>query len=90
MIPHISDRVVGELAEEPLVVICYNPSPLYRGLVSCVGSDYCNMAVIETKKPGRRPGAGALGEGLKPITLHWSGCPAGVRQSPGGRYRASG
>ncbi len=80
VIPHISDRVVGELAEEPLVKqFAYNPSPLYKGLVSCVGSDYCNMAVIETKRRATET-AQILErklEGLKPITLHWSGCPAG-------------
>jgi len=80
VIPHISDRVVGELAEEPLVKqFAYNPSPLYKGLVSCVGSDYCNMAVIETKRRAVET-AHILErklEGLKPITLHWSGCPAG-------------
>jgi len=41
---------VGQLAEESLVKqFAYNPSALYKGLVSCVGSDYCNLAVIETK-----------------------------------------
>lgn len=81
VIPHINDRVVGELAEEPLVKqFAYNPSPLYKGLVSCVGSDYCNLAVIETKSRAvetARALEGKLGDHLKPITLHWSGCPAG-------------
>ena len=81
VIPHISDRVVGELAEEPLVKqFAYNPSPLYKGLVSCVGSDYCNLAVIETKSRAvdtARVLERKLGDTLKPITLHWSGCPAG-------------
>jgi ferredoxin-nitrite reductase len=80
-IPHVSDRKVGELAEEPLLKrLTYNPSPLYKGLVSCVGSDYCNLAVIETK--GRavetaKALEARLGSTLKPITMHWSGCPAG-------------
>lgn len=81
VIPHVSDRQVGALAEEPLVKqFAYNPSPLYKGLVSCVGSDYCNLAVIETK--GRAVETAhalerKLGDELKPITVHWSGCPAG-------------
>jgi ferredoxin-nitrite reductase len=81
VIPNVSDREVGGLAEEPLVKeFAYNPSPLYRGLVSCVGSDYCNLAVIETK--GRAVETAKilearLGGSLKPITMHWSGCPAG-------------
>jgi len=81
VIPHVTDRLVGELAEEPLVKqFAYNPSALYRGLVSCVGSDYCNLAVIETKSRAVETAKALerkLGEGLKPITLHWSGCPAG-------------
>ena len=47
----VGDRKIGELAEEPLLKqFAYNPSALYKGLVSCVGSDYCNLAVIETKR----------------------------------------
>jgi ferredoxin-nitrite reductase len=81
IIPNVSDRKIGDLDQEPLVKqFAYNPSPLYKGLVSCVGNDYCNLAVIETK--GRAvETANALeatvGSGLKPITMHWSGCPAG-------------
>ena len=49
-------------------------------MVSCVGIDYCNLAVIETK--GRaletaRALEAKLGPGVEPITMHWSGCPAG-------------
>lgn len=80
IIPNISDRTVGDLADEPLLKqFAYNPSALYKGLVSCVGSDYCNLAVIESK--GRAVAVakaleGRLGSSLKPITMHWSGCPA--------------
>jgi len=50
IITNVSDRKVGDLAQERLVQqFSYNPSPLYKGLVSCVGNDYCNLAVIETK-----------------------------------------
>ncbi len=81
IIPNVPDRKVGDLAQEPLVQqFSYNPSPLYKGLVSCVGSDYCNLAVIETK--GRAVETAKLLEkklepSIKPITMHWSGCPAG-------------
>jgi ferredoxin-nitrite reductase len=51
-----------------------------RGLVACVGTDYCNLALIETKSR-----AIALSEALheklgvngNPLKIHWSGCPAG-------------
>ena len=81
IIPNVSDPEVGNLDADPLVKqFAYNPSPLYKGLVSCVGNDYCNLGVIETKRKAVEV-AGALeaqlGSGLKPITMHWSGCPAG-------------
>ncbi len=80
IIPNVSDRKIGDLDQEPLVKqFAYNPSPLYKGLVSCVGSDYCNMAVIETKGQAvatARALESRLGSSLKPITMHWSGCPA--------------
>jgi ferredoxin-nitrite reductase len=81
IIPNVSDRKVGDLDADPLVKqFAYNPSPLYNGLVSCVGNDYCNLAVIETKSRAVET-AKVLEEkletGLKPITMHWSGCPAG-------------
>jgi len=80
IIPNVVDRKIGDLDREPLVKqFAYNPSPVYKGLVSCVGSDYCNLAVIETK--GRavetaKALEARLGSTLKPITMHWSGCPA--------------
>ena len=81
IIPNVGDRKVGELAEERLLKrFTYNPNTLYRGLVSCVGSDYCNLAVIETKSRAVQTAKALdtkLGTTLKPITMHWSGCPAG-------------
>lgn len=80
IIPNISDRTVGDFATEPLVKqFAYNPSALYKGLVSCVGSDYCNLAVIESKRRAvdtAKALEARLGSSLKPITMHWSGCPA--------------
>jgi ferredoxin-nitrite reductase len=78
---NVPDRKIGDLAQEPLVRrFSYNPSPLYKGLVSCVGNDYCNLAVIETKRRAVDTAAQLekrLAPTLKPITMHWSGCPAG-------------
>lgn len=81
IIPHVADRRLGDLTEDPLLrSFAYNPSPIQKGLVSCVGNDYCNLAVIETKTRAKQTAAqleAALGTDLKPITMHWSGCPAG-------------
>ncbi|HKN86826.1 MAG TPA: ferredoxin--nitrite reductase [Nitrospiraceae bacterium] len=81
IIPNVSDRCIGELVEAPLLTrFAYNPSPIMNGIVSCVGNDYCNLAVIETKTRAMQTAKALdakLGNRLKPITMHWSGCPAG-------------
>jgi ferredoxin-nitrite reductase len=78
---NVPDRKLGTLLEdEPLLKdVPYNPSEIMRGLVACPGTDYCGLAVIETK--GR---ALALARSLerklvvtKPVSIHWSGCPSG-------------
>ncbi|MBI1893179.1 MAG: Rieske 2Fe-2S domain-containing protein [Candidatus Rokubacteria bacterium] len=80
IIPHVPDAKIGDLLRESLLkVLRYEPSEVFRGLVSCTGIEFCNLAVIETK-------ARALGIAKtlepklpngKPISIHWSGCPAG-------------
>jgi ferredoxin-nitrite reductase len=80
IIPNVHDRLLGDLTEEPLLKrFLYNPTPVQKGLVSCVGNDYCNLAVIETKsravETAKRVEA-LIGTDMKPITMHWSGCPA--------------
>ncbi len=81
VIPHIHDKALGDFLEEPLLQqFGYNPSPVRKGLVSCVGNDYCNLAVIETKSQAMKTAAALeakVGSHIKPITMHWSGCPAG-------------
>ncbi len=81
VIPNIHDKVLGDFLEEPLLQhFGYNPSPVRKGLVSCVGNDYCNLAVIETKSQAMKTAATLevkVGTEIKPITMHWSGCPAG-------------
>jgi ferredoxin-nitrite reductase len=81
IIPNVPNGRVDDLLGEPLLKhFSPRPSPFVRGLVACVGTDYCNLALIETK--GR---AVALSHALKeklgshgnPLTIHWSGCPAG-------------
>jgi ferredoxin-nitrite reductase len=81
VIPNVPTSRVDDLLEEPLLrEFSPRPSPFVRGLVACVGTDYCNLALIETKSR-----AVALSQALKeklgsyvnPLTIHWSGCPAG-------------
>ena len=73
------DALLGELTGEPLLkALPYNPSEIQRGLVSCTGTDFCNLALIDTKTR-----AMALARELeqrlgatRPLTVRWSGCPA--------------
>jgi len=81
IIPNVPADRLAELLDEPLLKqLSPRPSPFVRGLVACVGTDYCNLALIETKSR-----AIALSEALQnkisnggnPLSIHWSGCPAG-------------
>ena len=80
VIPNVADKTIADLTEEPFLKrFVYNPTPVQKGLVSCVGNDYCNLAVIETKSRAvetAKKVEAKLGADLKPITMHWSGCPA--------------
>jgi len=80
IIPNVNNRVLGDLAEEALLKrFVYNPTPVQKGLVNCVGNGYCNLAVIETKSRAVETAKQVevmIGTGMKPITMHWSGCPA--------------
>ena len=82
IIPHVTDQALGDLLEEPaLKDLMYAPSAIQKNLVSCVGKDYCHLATIETKGQAvevareveKRLGLDKVG----PISMHWSGCPAG-------------
>lgn len=82
IIPHVSDDDLGDLLDEPVLKqLLYAPSVIQKNLVSCVGKDYCHLATIETKSRAVEV-ASQLEERLDmdklgPISMHWSGCPAG-------------
>ena len=79
LIPHIPDTLLGELTCEPLLrELPYNPSEIQRGLVSCTGTDFCNLALIDTKTRAlalAREFESRI-EASRPLTVRWSGCPA--------------
>ncbi len=81
IIPHVPAHRVAELLEEPLLKqFSPRPSPFLRGLVACVGTDYCNLALIETKSRALALSEALhnkMGNGVNPLSIHWSGCPAG-------------
>ena len=48
--------------------------------MACTGTDYCGLAQIETKGYAvqiSRAVEERLGTAHQPLTMHWSGCPAG-------------
>ena len=75
-----ADRVPSILREPLLREFPVSASPFMRGLVTCIGTDFCNLALIDTKGPALAL-AKALEERVgasgRRLTMHWSGCPAG-------------
>jgi ferredoxin-nitrite reductase len=81
ILPDVPVHAVPALLREPLLQeLSPAPSPFFRGMVACTGTDYCNLAQIETKGYAVRTSQALhqiLGAGHRPLTIHWSGCPAG-------------
>ncbi len=91
---NVPDYALPDLLAEPLLKeLRPDPSPVLRGTVSCIGVDYCNLALAETKGVARQViehlermervapvelAGGTASRRLprRPVTLHWSGCPA--------------
>lgn len=50
VIPNVHAHRATQLLKEPLLQkLSPRPIPFLRGLVACVGTDFCNLALIETK-----------------------------------------
>ena len=79
LLPHVPDAKLGDLTQEPLLkALPYNPTEIARGLVACTGTDFCNLALIDTKTRALALAKEfeARFESTRPITVRWSGCPA--------------
>ncbi len=80
IIPHVPDARLGDLTVEPLLkTFRYDPPGVLRGLVSCTGVEFCNLAVIETKTRALKIARGLASRvpATRSVRIHWSGCPAG-------------
>jgi nitrite reductase (NADH) large subunit len=82
VIVNIPEDRLGAFTQEPLLQeLPFDPSPIMRGLVVCTGNDYCGLALIDTKRHAleiaRELERRTEGKKLQPLTVHWSGCPAG-------------
>jgi len=81
IIPNVPAAQVDSLLEEDLLqTFTPFPSPVRRGLVVCTGTDFCNLAQIDTKAHAADLSTKLeqrLGTSGSPLKIHWSGCPAG-------------
>lgn len=81
IVPNVPRARLAELLAEPLLQqFSARPSPFLRRMVACVGTDYCNLALIETKQRAAELSRALdvrLGALEQPLSIHWSGCPAG-------------
>jgi ferredoxin-nitrite reductase len=79
LVPHVPDARLDDFLAEPLLrELPYNPPEVHRGLAACTGTDFCNLALIDTKTRAlalAREFAARL-DRTRPITVRWSGCPA--------------
>jgi ferredoxin-nitrite reductase len=81
LIPNVAAERIDALLEEDLLQT-FPPMPSFvrRGLVVCTGTDFCNLAQIDTKGEAAKLSASledCLGTTGSPLKIHWSGCPAG-------------
>jgi len=81
IIPNVAAERIDALLEEDLLQT-FTPAPSFvrRGLVVCTGTDFCNLAQIDTKGEAAKLSASledCLGTTGSPLKIHWSGCPAG-------------
>lgn len=81
ILPNVPQWRVPSLLEEDLLQeFSPSPSAFRRCLVACTGTDYCNLAQIDTKGHAAELAQALekkLGARRAPVRMHWSGCPAG-------------
>ncbi len=88
IIPNVKAAQVDSLLDEGLLQeFTPTPSPFRRNVVACTGTDFCNLAQIDTKRHAEQLASAledCLGTTREPLSFHWSGCPAGC-----GNHQAS-
>jgi ferredoxin-nitrite reductase len=81
VVPDVAISRASQFLREPLLSrFPVAASPFVRGLVTCIGTDFCNLALIDTKGPAlalSKTLEARLGTRGTPLTMHWSGCQAG-------------
>ena len=69
------------LIDEPLLAeLRHDPAPSVRGTIACTGIGLCDLALTDTKGDAlaaARSLETVLPSSGRPVSIHWSGCPAG-------------
>jgi ferredoxin-nitrite reductase len=80
IIPNVADERLDDLLDESMLQeFTPRPSPFRRKVVACTGTDFCNLAQIDTKGHAEKLSSAldrTLGTTGEPLSFHWSGCPA--------------
>ncbi len=78
ILTHVPEQRVPALLAEPLLREWMpDPTPAMRGTVACTGTDFCNLALIDTKARALEVAEFIGSPASAPLTIRWSGCPAG-------------
>jgi len=79
VLTHVPDTRLPELLAAPLLQeLRPDPPQATRGTVACTGIGLCDLAMTDTKVDALRVAGRLDGFGLQgPISINWSGCPAG-------------
>jgi ferredoxin-nitrite reductase len=80
IIPNVPDERLDSLLDESLLQeFTPSPSPFRRSVIACTGTDFCNLAQIDTKRHAEELSTALerkLGTTGDALSFHWSGCPA--------------
>ena len=84
IIPNVKKSNIGTIQEEPIFSkFKIAPGPLMRGLVSCTGSQFCGLGLIETKQRAVKiiKRLESEFEFPHPVRIHFTGCPNSCGQA---------
>jgi ferredoxin-nitrite reductase len=80
ILPNVPDDRLDSLLDESLLQeFTPRPSPFRRSVIACTGTDFCNLAQIDTKRHAEELSTALeekLGTTGEVRSFHWSGCPA--------------
>lgn len=80
LLPNVPREKLASLLAEPALTLgrlSVDPGNVLANMVSCTGSQFCPLAIIETKTKAERV-MGLVDDRVtseKPIRVHWTGCP---------------